>query len=421
MSSFILGGLPNTEPTTGTGLANANYVDAQMAKGPDDGLLCYYKLDESADPRVDSTGLVGNLFQYGNVTAITGKVGAKAIRCEGTQSFLSKAVTTEINCPGSMTLQAWVKPNVIVSGEHFGVGGLLGGGVAFYEAIVRSTGGNLRFRFRVSTSGTDWTNNYDHTTNLTLGTWYLLTAVYDQPNAKVTLYVNTTAVSTASGITAIATTTDPKDIGVGNYTGTGSEGDVDEFAIWKRPLSLAEISAIYRNANGSSYGQVGDVSPQSTVPFGFETSGVTVGNTTTETSLIGSLNYGTNIVPANGLPLYGTLGLRLVVLLTTTAVPGTVTIRVKTAGGTIVTAAFTPPANLSAVVIAFVDNQVMCEAAGTNGTWRGTWVESVTPNFYTGTLEVDTTAAQTLDLTWQWQTADAGNTVYVTSLLWRKS
>jgi hypothetical protein len=106
--------------------------------------------------------------------------------------------------------------------------------------------------------------------------------------------------------------------------------------------------------------------------------------------------------------------------LSTIGTPGTITIRLKVGAVTLTTLTVTPTASLStASGIVFGYWQVV--SAGTSGTVNaqiyfndgsnasGSWASSLA-------TAVDTTVAGNVDLTWQWATANAGNTATVNGL-----
>ena len=139
----------------------------------------------------------------------------------------------------------------------------------------------------------------------------------------------------------------------------------------------------------------------------------TVANTTSETSLLGT-GSGTATIAANEL----VLGKRYrVFFLTYTSSPNTtprsVTTRLKI-GGTII---YSNILNINTVLInssQWFLGEFVCTATGLSGSIYSELINTVSPA--TGTGTVDTTIANTVDVTAQWSDAVAGNTITCNSL-----
>jgi len=160
-----------------------------------------------------------------------------------------------------------------------------------------------------------------------------------------------------------------------------------------------------------------------------QTSSVTVTNTTTETTVIGT-GIGQTTVASGFIYLATTM--RFLVLghmSTAAAVPGTFRVRIKIGSVTIAdTGAQTLPANVTngqLFLVAFCT----CRTNGASGTvfsqGRITIPASVLtdanwPMVNTATSTIDTTASQTFDITVEYGTANASNTVTITNLHIRK-
>jgi hypothetical protein len=420
--STIYGGNGGLEATANTGIPTLGQIDAAVAKNPHDGLLLYYKLDEASTPSVDSVALDGQLnmdLNWNGTSQAPGKVGNSLLSTALQQyAGTTGAFDSLLGQIGSRSVFCWVYlVHAVASGYVAEIFGLRGSS-ACLRLVVYETGGNNRLRFQCTTSGTSWQYSFNHTTNLSTGTWYFVAAVYDQSAAKVTLYVDTTAVSMAAGFSTISSSVTDVSIGDRSDGESGKQWRVDELGFAGRALSAAELEAIRRNGNGTGYLQVPDTEQGASLPFGFQSSGVTVANTTTETSLVGTPNSGSATFPANSLKLYG--GGRLNLKVSMAYIAGeTFTIRVKVGGTTLLEHTTVPGAALASTIIPFVDTDIQCESAGTDGWCRAFYVTSVTlpnPTAYSGTGVVNTTIANAVDLTWQWATANAGNTVKVLSL-----
>lgn len=151
-----------------------------------------------------------------------------------------------------------------------------------------------------------------------------------------------------------------------------------------------------------------------------QTNTVTVGNTTTETSLLGT-GVGTKTLPANFLIAGKSVRVKISGIFSTTASPGNLTFTAKLGATTIGTATIT---NLLANTTdgAFDGTiEFTCRTTGGSGTIMtngkvsydiGTFVQGAAALNNTGaTTTIDTTTSKAIDITVTWQTANASNTI----------
>ena len=149
-----------------------------------------------------------------------------------------------------------------------------------------------------------------------------------------------------------------------------------------------------------------------------QTADVTIVNTVTETSLIGS-GVGTVTLPANFFSVGKMIRFRMRGIYSDTVAPGTVTVRFKFGSTTLVAAsAVTPPGSITNAQWE-VELAVVCRTTGVAGTVMpngvlefgdGSGASKRYGMVATSAAIIDTTASQVIDLTWEWGTADAGNT-----------
>lgn len=153
-----------------------------------------------------------------------------------------------------------------------------------------------------------------------------------------------------------------------------------------------------------------------------QTASVTVGNTTTETSLFGA-GQGSLTLPINALNTGKRVRWTLMGVITDTGTP-TLNLRIKVGGATI---ASTGAVALVGTVVNRVFRltfEMTCRSIGASGTVIGQgsfWYDNST-NLgttegiaMTATATVDTTAQLTLDASAQWGTADPTDTLTVTN------
>ena len=155
-----------------------------------------------------------------------------------------------------------------------------------------------------------------------------------------------------------------------------------------------------------------------------QTSSVTVSNTTTETSLLGT-GLGSATLPANFAAVGRSIRVRSYGYISNTATPSA-TLRIKVGSVTILTSTGSLPSGLSNALVEF-DFTFRFETIGATGTiigqgstkiTSGAFVSSVgRPLVMTADATIDTTIANALDVTYEWGTASASNTISMTNAI----
>jgi len=153
------------------------------------------------------------------------------------------------------------------------------------------------------------------------------------------------------------------------------------------------------------------------------TASATVANTTTETSLAGT-GVGTIALPANFLTPGKSVRITAWGHWSTLASPGTFTVRSKVNGVASATVSATPSGSITSRTWR-IDQLATCRSTGVSGevAVEGTFLNnsggttSSTWELESGVVTVDTTAAVTFDLTVQWTTGSASNTITCTNFI----
>lgn len=153
------------------------------------------------------------------------------------------------------------------------------------------------------------------------------------------------------------------------------------------------------------------------------TADATVGNTTTETTLLGS-GVGSLTLAANSLVVGRSVVVRMEGYITTNATP---LFRIRTKLGSTVVADTTSVATPSMGTAQSITVNVVltCRSTGGSGTvmtqtdyvFSGTTTHAKYASQTSATVTVDTTASQVLDVMATWGTAHAGNTLTITNSL----
>lgn len=152
-----------------------------------------------------------------------------------------------------------------------------------------------------------------------------------------------------------------------------------------------------------------------------QTASVTVANTTTETSLTNG-GSGSLTLPANFFIPGRTISLVMWGYHSSVANPN-ITVKVKFGSTVILTTGAVASGNSTNTAVK-LDCTITCRTVGATGTVfaQGTYTEAGTgANIFdmtnTATTTIDTTASQTVDITVQWGTASASNTITSTNVL----
>ncbi|HEV3380095.1 MAG TPA: LamG-like jellyroll fold domain-containing protein [Trebonia sp.] len=156
-----------------------------------------------------------------------------------------------VDTTGSYTVSAWVNLAGDTSDQQIMVSQSAGTNAGFYLKYDSDSGD-----WEFSQPNTDTTvaggETVESSSPAATGTWTLLTGTYDVNTSALTLYVNGSAVGTATGSTPIASD-GPLLIGAGKYDGTdGSwfDGQIADVQVYPRALSASEVSSLYGLPSG---------------------------------------------------------------------------------------------------------------------------------------------------------------------------
>jgi hypothetical protein len=197
-----------------------------------------------------------------------------------------------------MTLEAWVNPSIANSAWRDVI---YKGNDNYYLEGTSPNGG------RPAGGGTFSGAEIFGTAALATNTWTHLAMTYDR--ATLRLYVNGVQVSALAATAAIATSTNPLQIGGDSIFGQFFQGIIDEVRVYNRALSQTEIQQDMTTA-------IGGVAAPSSSTFGFAlsnggnvsvTQGQSISNTVTATLSSGSpqaIFFSTSGLPAGATASY---------------------------------------------------------------------------------------------------------------------
>lgn len=211
-----------------------------------DGLISYWKLDESSGNASDSVG--SNTLTNTNVTYSTGKINNGAIY----NASNAKLVMGSTAFTPSYTYSFWIYRNT--NGQ--------------YGVISKDDGTTRVFSFLSNTdgtlSGTVWlsTGSFGITAfSLTNNTWnHVVITLNSGVECKV--YLNGTEVFTNSISFGALTTSFGTWFGADQFSGGRwfLDGKLDEIGLWNRALTAGEVTQLYNSSSGKQL----DVLPSST-------------------------------------------------------------------------------------------------------------------------------------------------------------
>lgn len=150
----------------------------------------------------------------------------------------------------------------------------------------------------------------------------------------------------------------------------------------------------------------------------------TISNTTVETTVFGT-GRGSRVFPANAWKTGAALRVKISGYISTDTPGGDATVRIKLGGVTLTTSLATLPSGISNEVF-MIDFPIQCRSIGASGTFIGNGMTLIHGGIglttvsgrnllMTAPATVNTTAATTLDVTYQWSTAAAGNAIVITN------
>lgn len=222
--------------------------------GPDqsylsNGLVAYWRMEESATPSLDSSGGNNSGTWNGNVASAVGKFGS-ATTFDGTGDYVS---TSDFFHSDSLTICAWINGTTLDANVRTIVAKRNSSGV---------TAGDAEWAFTVSSGKLQYTNwdsgastIIDATANTTLstGTWYHGCIVQNGANKPYSFFLN--GAIDGSGTQSSSTTRNTTSlIQIGVRTNNNDNrywnGKIDDVRIYNRALSPTEVAKLYSWAPG---------------------------------------------------------------------------------------------------------------------------------------------------------------------------
>lgn len=204
-----------------------------------DGLVGYWKLDESSGNAADSSG-VGTSLTDTNTVAFVGGKFANAGDFEATNSeYQFAADNATLSLTGSLTLSAWIKPESVSSGT--------------YNIIAKWDGSNESYRLYQSTNTivleVESGNTVTSSTTLSASSWYHVVGTYDSTTQTGRVYINGALDATSTSFpSSIGDDAGRFHIGAEDSSTTAAnfyDGVIDDVRVYSRTFTASEISSLY--------------------------------------------------------------------------------------------------------------------------------------------------------------------------------
>lgn len=234
-------------------------VPAPSGTTLNDGLVGYWKLEETTTPSVDYTSNVVDLVWVATPVSATGKVNnCLDFERDDGDRLEANADSGAIDFWGdtTFTIVAWGQIESETGGvRQTMVGKYDGAGSAQY--YLQYSGTSDRILFGISTDGTAETeveaNDFGA---VTTATWYMVAAGRRASDDTIWIAVRSAGNSTGTRTSAAAGTTvfnSSSEFVIGGPGGIGVwDGLLDEIAVYNRELSDGELTELWNSGNGKT-------------------------------------------------------------------------------------------------------------------------------------------------------------------------
>lgn len=206
------------------------------------GLVAHYNLDETSGTRAALVGGV-TLDDNNTVTSGTGVKGNSAFFTRANAEALSAPSDGVVFSIGNIdcTFTLWVK---LTSLQTCDIVGKWGGASIEYDLLYNA--GTTRFEWYVSGDGVG--NASVAASNFgapSTGTWYFILLEHDSVGNTIKISINNGTANSTAHTTGIFDGT--QNFVLGNGVNSSLDGEIDEFRLYKRKLTTAEITALAAN------------------------------------------------------------------------------------------------------------------------------------------------------------------------------
>lgn len=206
-------------------------------KSLSDGLVGYWKMEESATPALDSSGNAQSGTWTASPTVAKGKFGSAISLASASSQYITIADTVPLSPTTSVSVSAWINPTTNVTSRSV---------VVKDTAYRMTTNASSQLVCEVYSGGA-WQTAATGATTLTTGSWQHIACTYDGKTLQG--YVNGILDATSSISVAINDSASAVEIGR-NVSANYFNGAIDEVHIYNRALSAQEVRSLYNFAPG---------------------------------------------------------------------------------------------------------------------------------------------------------------------------
>ncbi len=230
------------------GSHNATVMGAQTKDPLTDGLVGYWKMDESGNSdRFDSSGNGNTLSESvgDDIDAVTGTFGKGAdfenSTAEQESVSISDALHKGLDITGALTVCAWVNPETVA---YSSIIGKFSSPNLSYDLHLQANGSII---FYVSSDGTTYAQSNSNSSQITTNSWSHVCGVYTGRTIQTFVQGSPNGASTAYDLGIFSGSAD---VVVGGAWGDYFDGIIDEVRVYNRALSDGEIRQLSSWAPG---------------------------------------------------------------------------------------------------------------------------------------------------------------------------
>ena len=206
-------------------------------------LVAAYAFDEGSGLTVTDASGNGNNGTITNATWSTSGKYSGALQFNGTNALVTIPDSASLHLSSGMTLEAWVNPSTVNANWR----DVIYKGNDNYYLSATSTNASLPDAGMIA--GGSYADAFG-TAILSTNTWAFLTETYD--GSTLRLYVNGTQVASTAHTGAIATSTNPLQIGGDSIYGQYFAGLIDNVRVYNTALTATQIQTDQATAVSSS-------------------------------------------------------------------------------------------------------------------------------------------------------------------------
>lgn len=225
-----------------------------------DGLVAYWKFNESSGDATDSTGNDNTLTNNNSAVYVPGKI-SNAIDLEASSSqfmSISNGDQTGLDLSTDFSFNFWVNPESTQGTSGFrGIISKWSLDQLAYNCMTYNDGGTLKLYLDWKGPGESTETLFECTPGFSNSNWSMVTVVADISVPSVEFYIDGSPV-TSTGLqtdaTSINNTAAPFNIGFStNDAGSYWDGIIDEVGVWTRMLNSGEVTELYNGGDGNTY------------------------------------------------------------------------------------------------------------------------------------------------------------------------